>query len=252
MKKTLSPITIDIPLISPATGLTCTQYRLEIRVWDGLKAAPPLLASYSKTVKNLTASTGNYTVNVSRLVNDFLDLQPKSNASTALIDGENQRWVKTEVFYTTSNVSEATAPQSVAINIIVKGYTYGNEGANQETPANKNLISYNEFNVSRTGVFVLPIEIDESTAAVPSLTLSSVVLVSGTTYTLTFVPVGDYSSLYGFAVDAGVVRYLELLAGVTSTRTIDIPFTGSVNVSIKGFDNGTATDIVSNVINISI
>ena len=252
MKKTLSPITIDIPLVSPATGLTCTQYKLEIRVWDGYKLSPPLLASYSKTVKNLTASTSTYTVNVSRLVNDFLDLQPKSNGSTALIDGGNQRWVKTEVFYTTSNVSEASTPQSAEVNIIVKGYTYGNEGANQETPANKNLISHNEFNVSRTGVFVLPIEVPEAAVVVPSLTLSSVVLVSGTTYTLTFVPVGSYSTLDGFVTNVGVDRHLQTLTGVTSTQTMDIPFTGSVNVKILGFDNGTATDIVSNIINITI
>ena len=251
MKKTLSPITIDIPFVSPATGLTSTQYRLEIRVWDGDKSSPPILASYSKTVKNLTSSTGSQTVNISRLVNDFLDISPKSNASTALIDGDNQRWVKTEVFYTTSNVSEASTSQSVAINIIVKGYTYGNEGANQETPTNKNLISYNEFNVSRTGVFVLPIEIVESTPTAPSLTLSSVVLVSGTTYTLTFVPIGSYSTLYGYAEGTGG-RHLETLTGVTSTRTMDIPWTGSVDVEIRGFDNATATDIVSNIINITI
>lgn len=251
MKKTLSPIYITIPFVSPATALTSTQYRLEVRVWDGLKAAPPIAASYSKTVKNLTSSTGSQTVNISRLVNDFLDLSPKSNASTALIDGENQRWVKTEVFYTTSNTSEATTSQSADINIIVKGYTYGNEGANQETPTNKNLISYNEFNVSRTGVFVLPIEITESTPVVPSLTLASVVLVSGTTYTLTFTPVGSYSTLDGYAEGTGG-RQIETLTGVTSTRTMTIPWTGSVDVKIEGFDNGTAADIVSNIINITI
>ena len=253
MKKTLSPIYITIPFVSPATGLTSTQYRLEIRVWDGSKSSPPVLASYSKTVKNLSSSTGSQTVNISRLVNDFLDVipSPTISAGTSLLTGDNQRWTKTEVFYTTSNVSEASTSQSVSLYPIVKGYTYGNEGANVETPTNKNLISYTEFNVSRTGAFILPIEIPETTPTPPSLTLSSVVLVSGTTYTLTFVPVGSYSTLDGYAEGTGG-RRVETLTGVTSTKTMTIPWTGSVDVEIRGFDNDTATSIVSNIINITI
>lgn len=251
MKKTLSPMYITIPFISPATGLTCTQYILQIFVWDGSKSSPPILTSYSKTVKNLTSSTGSQTVNISRLVNDFLDLTPASNASTALIGSDNQRWIKTQILYTTSNASEASSPQSVESNIIVKGYTYGNEGLNQETPANKNLITYNEFNVSRTGVFVLPIEITESVPTPPSIILSSVVLVSGTTYTLTFTPVGSYSSLNAFAIGSGG-RSVETLTGVTSTKTMTITWTGSVDVRIEGFDNETAANIVSNTVNITI
>ena len=251
MKKTLSPIYITIPFVSPATGLTSTQYRLEIRVWDGSKSSPPFLASYSKTVKNLSSSTGSQTVNISRLVNDFLVLEAFAPGQTVLLPAINQRWVKTEVFYTTSNVSEASTSQSVSLYPVVKGYTYGNEGANQETPTNKNLISYNEFNVSRTGVFVLPIEVPETPTSTPNITLLSVVVVSGTLYTLTFSTVGSYSTLDGYAESTGG-RRVETLTGVTSTRTMTIPWTGIVSVEIRGFDNDTATSIVSNIINITI
>ena len=133
MKKTLSPYYINIPLVSPLSGETAIQYRLEIYVWDGLKTDVPALATYSKTVNNSSSSTGEHNVNISRLINDFIEFTPQDNASTALIDGNNQRWVKTQIFYQTVNESELDTPQSINLDIIVKGYTYGNEGANQST-----------------------------------------------------------------------------------------------------------------------
>tara|TARA_R110000787_G_C13381878_1_gene441875 strand:- start:110 stop:1180 length:1071 start_codon:yes stop_codon:yes gene_type:complete len=157
MKKTLSPITIDIPFVSPLTGETSTQYKLIIRVWDGLEANPPISESYSKTVSNLNSSIGVQKVNISRLVNDFVIIRPSTNTSTGLINGNSQVWVQTSVIYTTTDAADLNLEQNVVKSLAVKGYTYGNEGANQETNANNILIDYDEFNVSRTGIFMLPV-----------------------------------------------------------------------------------------------
>ena len=252
MKKTLSPYYITVPLVSPLSGETAIQYRLEIYVWDGLKTDVPALATYSKTVNNSSSSTGEHNVNISRLINDFIEFTPQDNASTALIDGNNQRWVKTQIFYQTVNESELDTPQSINLDIIVKGYTYGNEGSNQSTPANKNLISGTEFNVSRTGVFVLPIQIDETPPLVsPEIVISSVVFDSGTEWIITFTSVGSYTELVARQT-SGVESDISTLSGVTSPQTITVPFvSASVDVQIKGFDNETATTIFSNTIIIS-
>ena len=252
MKKTLSPYYITIPLVSPLTGETAIQYRLEIYVWDGLKTDVPVLATYSKTVNNSSSSTGEHNVNISRLINDFIEFEPQDNGSTALIDGNNQRWVKTQVFYQTVNESELDTPQNEELEIIIKGYTYGNEGMNQSTPANKNLISGTEFNVNRTGVFVLPIEIDQTIAPTPEIVLISVVFSTGTTWTLTFTTVGSYSQLKAKQTPTTGDVISENLAGVVSTQDITVDFTGqTVAVQIKGFDNATSTPVESNTINIA-
>lgn len=253
MRKTLSPYYITIPLVSPLSGETAIQYRLEIYVWDGLKSAVPSLATYSRTVRNSSNSTDEHNVNISRLINDFIEFTPQDNGSTSLIDGNNQRWVKTQVFYQTTNESELDTPQSVDLDIIVKGYTYGNEGVNQSTPANKNLISGTEFNVNRSGVFVLPIELDEPAQATPSLVITNVTHISGVGYTLTFTSVGDYSDITLVQTPTtGDVAINELL-GVTSPQTIAILFTGqSVDLKLSAFDNDTSTIVTSNTFNIVI
>lgn len=253
MKKTLSPYYITIPLVSPLTGETAIQYRLEIYVWDGLKSAVPSLATYSKTVNNASNSTGEHNVNISRLINDFIEFTPQDNASTALIDGNNQRWVKTQIFYQTVNESELNTPQSVDLDIIVKGYTYGNEGENQSTPANKNLISGTEFNVNRSGAFVLPIEIDQTIPPTPSIVITDVTLISGTNYSVEFTSVGNYTDFTLLQTPDTGLPVLDLFLITTSPQTTVITFTGQdVTLKMSGFDNDTATNVESNEFIIAI
>ena len=253
MRKTLSPYYITVPLVSPLTSLICSEYRLEIYVWDGLKTSVPTLVTYSKTVVNSSSSNGEHNVNISRLINDFIEFEPQDNGSTALIDGNNQRWVKTQVFYNTTNQSELNTPQSVDLDIIVKGYTYGNEGANQSTPTNKNLINGTEFNVNRSGVFVLPIEIDEPPPPTPSLVITNVSLISGVDYQVTFTPVGSYSTLTAIATPTSGSPTNDVWITVTSPQNTIIEFTGdTIGVSIEGFDNATGTNVTSNTFNIVI
>lgn len=252
MKKTLSPYYITIPLNSPATGLTCSQYTLELYVWEGSKSAPPSIPTYSKTVSNSLADTGSHTINISRLINDYVDITPESGTGTSLINGNNQSWVKTQVFYTTSNATEATSPQSVDSDIIVRGYSYGNEGPNQDTPANKNLITGSEFNVSRSGTFVLPIKIDETVFPTANILITDVTLDSGSTWTVTFTTVGTYSDLTATIRPTVGSPELYILSGVTNPRDIEVSFTGqSVDISLSGYDNDTQQEVYSNTYTIS-
>ena len=152
MRKTLSPYYITIPLVSPSTSIVCSSYTLNIRVWDGLESSVPFLASYSKTVKNSSNSTGSHKVNISRLINDFIDLAPQDNISTGIINGNNQRWVQSSVVYIDKD-GLLEDEQSELIELVVKGYAYGDQGENTSTPLNKVLLSGTEFNVNRGYIY---------------------------------------------------------------------------------------------------
>lgn len=167
MRKTLSPYYIDIPLVSPNSSNTCSKYTLNIRVWDGLQASAPTAVTYAKTVVNSSVSTGTHEINISRLINDFIDLTPQTNLATGIVDGNNQQWVQTSVIYVDTN-NAIEVEQSYLTELIVKGYAYGNEGRNTSTPATKLLIDGTEFNISRAGMLTIPIEVSNLTSTVIS------------------------------------------------------------------------------------
>ncbi len=162
MIKSRSPYYIDTPFVSPLTALTCTQYTLKVYVWSGLKSAVPAEATYEFTKENPTASTGTDSVNIARVIKDFLTFTPQEGTGVQLIDGANQMWVRTEAYYTTTDAGELTTAQNIFEDLMVIGLTYGREGRNQSVQANKVLLDGTEFNVNRGGVFVLPIQIDET------------------------------------------------------------------------------------------
>lgn len=164
MIKSLSPYYITIPWLSPLTSTISTAYKLQIFIWDGLKASVPATPYYEITKYNLTTSSGNDKVNIARLVNDFVDFRPPAMTVTGLYDGANQRWVKTQVVYTTTNVLDLNVVQLEAVSLLVKGYAYGMDGENASTPTNRILLSGTEFKVNKTGFFNLPVLADESLA----------------------------------------------------------------------------------------
>jgi len=252
MRKTLSPYYIDIPLVSPLSGLTCIKYTLEIYIWDGSRTSPLSTPSYSKTIINSSGSTATHKINISRLINDFIEFEPKKALSTSLLDGENQRWVKTQVLYETENETEIDTPQSVSSDIIVKGYSYGNEGENQETPSNKVLLSGSKFKVSRTGTFVVPIEIDESSPPTPSIVLNSVTFDTGISWDLDFTLIGSYSELNVLLEPTTGDSHIQTKS-VVSPQSQDVKYTSQdVDVTLSGFDNDSATTITSNTITITV
>lgn len=189
MIKCLSPYIITTPFVSAASGETCTSYTLNIYVWNGDKVADvPASPTYVVTKNNTAASTGNDEINISRLITPAITRTPKKNDTTAVISGENQQWVKTTVTYLSAEPTDATTPQYAATTLLLKGYSYGNEGANAQPPSNLVYASGDEYTVSRNSWVSLPIEVGEdplvstnvSITSFPLAQISYSIAVSGT------------------------------------------------------------------------
>jgi hypothetical protein len=163
MIKSLSPYYVTTPFVSPASGDTCTSYLLEIYVWNGDRA-DIMTPTYTITILNQEASTGDSKVNISKLVNDFIDFSTNSAVTTSAIDGSNQLWVKTDVIYETGDIADIGIEQNITTSLMLSGYSYGMDGENAQLPTNKILLSGTEFNVNRAGSFIVPVLIDEDTA----------------------------------------------------------------------------------------
>lgn len=250
MIKSLSPYWLYIPLVSPITSLTCTDFTLEVFVWNGDKGNPPTTPSYEATIKNPTASTGNKRVDIANLISDFVDFTQQEGTGTELINGNNQNWVKWRTYYTTTDETDATTPSNQNVELMTRGYAYGMDGENTSTPANKILLSGNEFKVSRNSVFVLPIEIEQSETPTPSITINSITNVSGNTYEMAITKVGSYSggSIYIYEVGSAfdlIINVDNLISPLVFE--IETPIVSTdYNIEIKAFENVTSTLITSN------
>ena len=153
MIKSISPYYLNIPWVSPLTSVVCTAYTLRVYVWDGLKLSPPATASYTMTKSNLATSSGTDKVDISQLINDYIDFLP---------NGNNQRWVKTTVVYTTTDEDDLDVVQLASTNLMLQGYGGGLDGENSQPPTNKILISGTDFKVFKEGYFNFPLLISES------------------------------------------------------------------------------------------
>lgn len=161
MIKTLSPYYITTSWISPLTSLTATSYTLDIFVWNGGKGNSGTIPTYSITKTNIENSVLTDDIDISKIVNDFLEIRPVSSDVTDNINGDNQIWCKTQVYYTTSDTNELNTPQNITTQLVLKGYGYGMDGKNAQPPSNKILLEGSEFNVNKNGVFNVPVIIDE-------------------------------------------------------------------------------------------
>ncbi len=253
MIKTLSPYYIYVPLISPSTGLIAISYRLEIYLWTGSKLTPSVTPIYTKTIDNAALLTDTHRINISNLVNDFIDFEPQQNFSTAFLDSPNQRWVKTQVFYTTSEPTESTVAQSITADIIVAGWSYGNEGENKQTPIDKILVTGREFEIGREGLISLPVELGDP---VPppniELVITDVVNTGGSNWNVEFTIVGIYEELKVKVFPSVGLAEVFTLSGLTSPQAIVVNFFGQpVGITINGFEFNTFTTILSNTFNIA-
>jgi hypothetical protein len=153
MIRALSPYYIDTPLVYGVT--TCDKYTLNVWVWNGDKSTPDSTNSYQITYENTTASTGTHSININSIIQDYIEFKEPSlllSTGIQLIDGKNQQWVYTYVTY------DAVATiQNEATDIMVLGYTYGNEGRNVTAVSNQTLLNPQEYKVNRKGNFVFPI-----------------------------------------------------------------------------------------------
>ena len=158
MIKTLSPHYIVVPLVNPDTLVVCGSYVLNIYVWDGNKSAVPSEPEYVMTKINAAASSGSDRINISHIVNDFIDFKLEHPEATSLENGNNQVWVKTEVYYD----DEPEDAKQESILLATKGYGWFMEGNNPQLPGNKILLTGDEFKANRNGYFILPILINET------------------------------------------------------------------------------------------
>lgn len=161
MIKALSSYYLTIPFISPLTGETCTSYSINLYIWSGEKTAIPAEPVYTITKNNIASSIGNDKINISRLLDDYIEFNPNIASTTSLISSNNQKWYKSEVIYTTTDVADDGVAQNESIDLVLKGYTYGNEGENAQPPANNVYIPVGSYKINRESIFTIPIKLDE-------------------------------------------------------------------------------------------
>ena len=252
MIKTLTPYYVDVPLTNPASLVVCTSYTVKIYIWAGNKNAVPSVASYEKTKVNAANSNGVDEINISRLINDFIDFDCTPSFVTSLEDSNNQVWVRFFVTYD----DQPSLPQLQFVELAVRGYGYFMEGENPTTPTNKVLLEGTEFKVNRNGLFVLPIELDETPPATPSITIDSMVDIGGGEFELYFSYVGTYTSMQllihqiGEPIDLlfdyeSPVSPLVLSVAMPEDPT-DFEFT------LSGFDIISATNVDSNIFELTL
>jgi len=254
MIKTLSTYWLDIPLVSPLTGLTCTEFTLQVFVWSGVKSSPPVLSSYEITKQNPIASIGNARINISNVINDFIQFTPQEGTITELIDGNNQRWVKWQVFYATTEPLDATTPSGTDTKLMVKGYNYGLEAENKETPTNKVLLNGREFKVSRNSFFTVPIEAEETFVAPAFLTIDNMTLISGANWDLFWSGGGNLDDIFfKWRLDGTVPWTIGAETATTDPFSASITaVAGTYNVQLYSYDNDNAIFIYSNIFNIVV
>jgi hypothetical protein len=161
MIKSLSSYYLTIPFVSPLTGVVCTSYKINLYIWSGLKADVHATPIYVISKNNIASSLGNDKINIARLLNDYIDFFPTTAPTTSLISSNNQKWYKSEVIYTTTDPLDLDVPQLGSVDLVLKGYGYGNEGENAQTPSNNILIPIADYKVNRGAIFTIPIKLNE-------------------------------------------------------------------------------------------
>lgn len=161
MIKSLSSYYLEIPFVSPLTSVVCTSYKINLYVWSGLKSAVPITPIYTISKDNVAASIGTDKINIARLLNDYVDFNPNIGVTTGLISSNNQKWYKSEVIYTTTDIADLNVKQLENIDLVVKGYSYGNEGMNAQPPTNNVYIPIGSYKINRGAVFTIPFKLDE-------------------------------------------------------------------------------------------
>jgi len=247
MIKSLSPYYINVSFRSPLTLEICTAYTLQIFVWDGLKNNPPSTPSYSVTKQNPSTSSGIDKINIARLVNDYIDFTAQPITGTGIYDGNNQRWCKTQLIYTTTNELDLNLIQLPITVLMTQGYGYGLDGENSQVPTNKILLSGNEFKVSRNGFFVLPVLIDEQ-EDVNEIVLTDVVVISESTFYYSFTSTFAFTQLYSEVRPYGGDNWSVplLFTGIDSPQTRVVSL-GGFETRIFAYNESTGNNIYSNI-----
>lgn len=246
--KTLSPYYLSIPLTNPLTGVVCEEYQIKLYIWKGSKTAVPVDPEYEITKVNAAMSNGTDKVNIARIANDFIGFDFTTRTTTGLEDGENQVWVKYEVYY---NDLFAVA-SVVGVQLAVKGYGFFLDGENPQLPANKILLSGNDFKVNRDGMFIVPLLASEPTVAARSLVLNTFDRDTYQIYDFTYTANFTFSDLYAFFRNVGDTEWIP---EVTSGGSVTVPTTvyeDDFEVRLTAFDVVTGANIISNIVTVTV
>ena len=174
MIRALSPyyITTNLSYATP-TVVVCTKYILTIQVWNGLDTeydgsnSNVKVNTYDITFVNTQADETVHDININAIIQDYIEFKqpyPNPAATTQIIPGKNQMWVRTFVNYDPSPTAPAgTEPEEdIKIDFMTLGYAYGNEGKNFSTVEDNILIKAQDYKVSRKGFFIYPFVVPET------------------------------------------------------------------------------------------
>lgn len=247
MIKTLSPYYITIPWLAPLSSEVATSVVVQIFVWNGSKSTPPTNATYEVTKDNATESSDTFKLNIANWISDFIDFTQQEGATTELIDGNNQYWVKWQTYYETSETNDLSVATNINTKLFSKGYSYGMDGENVELSTGF-LMPTIEYKVSKNSVFSIPYLMTESETVTPELILTNVIDLGGDNYEFYFTFVGSYDSMnYEFNQNTGL-PYISTIFGTPTSPQIVAGESGEdyISFTMNGYDNDSGTLVTSN------
>lgn len=159
MINTRSSFYREVFFVSPLTGFTSKKYTLRIYLWRGDVLDVPNSPEYSITRNNWSDSIGSEDVEISNIIDSYLeslytDVTSESNATSQ--NSACQCWSKTTVEYYTNSSSDTGVEQDPIIEFSTRGYGYGNEGKNFQSPNNGVYLSNNIYKASCDSLFIIP------------------------------------------------------------------------------------------------
>lgn len=158
MIKTDSPYYVTIPW--NYYGSIPDSYVFKMFVWSGTKASiptTPIVEIEKVNYFNLDTDTD---IDISDFINGEIPFTLNNSSTTSLIDADSQVWVFYQVLYTVGGV--VSSPILNITKLATRGYGYGNEGANTETPINGLMTAPIEYKVNRAGGCIIPFEASET------------------------------------------------------------------------------------------
>lgn len=161
---TRSPHYINVPIAYPTTtsGVTMSLY-----IWSGLKASVPVTANYTLTKKVPTITTTELNIDISNKINDYLEPDLKSKATTGVeLGGDTALWVYYSIVY---NDDVETITDLTNTILSTDGYGYHSDGANPTYPGTNYLLDGDYFQMSRVGVFMIPFLIVQTPISITPL-----------------------------------------------------------------------------------
>lgn len=163
MIRALSPYYVTTNLSYMTSSLqVCENYILTVQVWNGLASGygGADVDSYEITFNNTQNLTTTHEININAIVQDYIEFRqpfPNPADTTQIIDGKNQRWVRTFVKY-----DGGSTKYSIDIDFMTLGYAYGNEGKNYDDTEDDILLKAQDYKVSRSGFFIYPFVVSNS------------------------------------------------------------------------------------------